>query len=310
MFIFKNALISITRNKGRNILIGIIILVIAAASTITLAINNTASDLINSYQSAYDKELTISFNRENMTKDIDFSKREKLDDVKEKFNNISSYTISDVENFANSDYIESYYYTYNISLNGNNIEKATSEDSSKSSNMPSFPGGGMGKNFGGSSYDFTLNGYSSLDAMSEFIEGTYEMVEIADDAWDKAFDGNYAFINEELASYNSLGLGSTLNSKTKMATLTNLQSLAFIKKTNLATPARWIYSQVLPTPLLPMPAHLLLLPAKTAMSKALSTLLSLLKTMKTKMPSKPNSTKKASTKTMLQKPTKKLQPLV
>ena len=81
MFIFKNALISITRNKGRNILIGIIILVIAAASTITLAINNTASDLINSYQSAYDKELTISFNRENMTKDIDFSKREKLDDA-------------------------------------------------------------------------------------------------------------------------------------------------------------------------------------------------------------------------------------
>ena len=49
MFIFKNACISITRNKGRNILIGAIILVIACACTITLAINNTASDLINSY---------------------------------------------------------------------------------------------------------------------------------------------------------------------------------------------------------------------------------------------------------------------
>lgn len=210
MFIFKNALISITRNKGRNILIGIIILVIAAASTITLAINNTASDLINSYQSAYDKELTISFNRENMTKDIDFSKREKLDDAKEKFNNISTYTISDVESFAESDYIESYYYTYDISLNGNNIEKATSEESNKTSNMPGFPGGDMGKNFSGSSYDFTLNGYSSLDAMSEFIEGTYEMVDIVDDAWDKAFNGNYAFINEELASYNNLKLNDTL----------------------------------------------------------------------------------------------------
>ena len=209
MFIFKNALISITRNRGRNILIGIIILVIAAASTITLAINNTASDLISSYKSAYNKELTISFNRENMTKDIDFSKREKLDDAKEKFNNISSYTVSDVESFAESDYIESYYYTYDISLNGHNIEKATSEESDKSSSMPGFPGGSMGRNFGGSSYDFTLNGYSSLDAMSEFIEGTYEMVEIADDAWDKAFDGNYAFINEELASYNSLSVGST-----------------------------------------------------------------------------------------------------
>ena len=211
MFIFKNALISITRNKGRNILIGIIILVIACASTITLAINNTASDLIDSYESAYDKELTISFNRENMTKDVDFSKREKLDDAKEKFNNISSYTVADVEKFAESDYIENYYYTYNISLNGNNIEKAESETSSKDSNMPNFPGGSeKGRNFGGSSYDFTLNGYSSLDAMSEFTDGTYEMVEITDDAWDKAFSGNYIFINEELASYNNLKLNDTV----------------------------------------------------------------------------------------------------
>lgn len=210
MFIFKNALISIARNKGRNILIGIIILVIACASTITLAINNTASDLIGSYQSAYDKELTISFNRENMMKDFDFSKREKLEDMKGKLDDVSSYTISDVEKFADSDYVESYYYTYDISLNGNNIEKAESETSNKSSDIPGFPGGDMGQNFGGSSYDFTLNGYSSLDAMSEFIEGTYEMVEITDDAWDKAFNGNYIFINEELASYNSLKLNDNI----------------------------------------------------------------------------------------------------
>ena len=213
MFIFKNALISIIRNKGRNILIGIIILVIAAASTVTLAINNTASDLINSYQSAYDKELTISFNRENMMKDFDFSNREKLEDMKGKFDDISTYTIDDVEKFADSDYIEGYYYTYDISLNGNNIEKAESEKadggSEAQAGMPSgFPGGSMAQNFGGSSsLDFTLNGYSSVEAMSEFIEGTYEMVEIADDAWEKAFDGNYVFINEELASYNDLKLG-------------------------------------------------------------------------------------------------------
>ena len=60
------------------------------------------------------------------------------------------------------------------------------------------------------SIDFSLNGYSSLTAMSEFIEGTYEMVEITDDAWDKAFDGNYIFINEELASYNNLKLNDTV----------------------------------------------------------------------------------------------------
>ena len=71
MFIFKNAWISIKRNKGRNILIGIIILIIACACTITLAIKNTAVDLIDSYKSAYDKEVTISFDRSNMMKDSD-----------------------------------------------------------------------------------------------------------------------------------------------------------------------------------------------------------------------------------------------
>ncbi|MBP5204796.1 ABC transporter permease [Candidatus Saccharibacteria bacterium] len=217
MFILKNAWISITRNKGRNILIGIIILVIACASTTTLAISNTATDLINSYQSAYDKELTISFNRENMKKDFDFSKRDSLEDAKEKFDNISSYTIADVENFAKSDHIESYYYTYDISLNGNNIEKAESQTSSAMSGMPGMPQGdnmpGMGGFSNSSSYDFTLNGYSSLAAMSEFIEGTYTVTELTDDAWDKAFTGNYVFINEELASYNNLSLNDEIQLK-------------------------------------------------------------------------------------------------
>ena len=210
MFIFKNAVISITRNKGRNILIGIIILVIACASTITLAINNTASDLINSYVSAYDKELTISFNRENMTKNVDFSNKTSREEIGKKFNNISTYTVEDVENFATSEHVESYYYTYNISLNGHNIEKAENDSlDSKMGGMGgmNFPGGMGGGNMPGSNYDFTLNGYSSVEAMNEFIEGTYEMVEIADDAWGKAFDGNYVFINEELASYNNLKVG-------------------------------------------------------------------------------------------------------
>ena len=124
MFILKNAFISITRNKSRNILIGVIILVIAAASTVTLAIKNTATDLINSYKDSYDKELTISFNRENMMKDFDFSNQESREQMKENFNNMETYSDKDLEKYADSDYIEDYYYTYEVSLNAENIEKA------------------------------------------------------------------------------------------------------------------------------------------------------------------------------------------
>ena len=205
MFILKNAWISIKRNKGRNILIGIIILIIACACTITLAIKNTAVDLINSYKSAYDKEVTIGFNRENMMKGFDSSQEGGRESAREKFDNIASYTINDVESFADSSYIESYYYTYSVGLNGNNIEKAEIESNS---DMPNRSGHGKGNNM--SSTDFTLTGYSSLDAMSEFINGTYTMDEITDNAWDIAFDGNYVFINQELADYNNLNLNDKI----------------------------------------------------------------------------------------------------
>ncbi len=214
MYILKNAWISISRNKGRNILIGVIVLIVATMATVALAINNTASDLIGSYESAYDKEVTISFNRGEMVKDFDFSNRDKISDMKNRFSNMASYSVSDIENFATSEHIEGYYYTYSTSLNGNNIEKATTSgpDDKDFGRFGGFGGGPemkMPENQA-SSFDFTITGYSSIESMSEFIDGTYQISEIDDDAWGKAFDGNYVFINSELASYNNLALGSEI----------------------------------------------------------------------------------------------------
>lgn len=50
MYILKNALISILRNKSRNILIGVILIIIASAVSVTLAINNSSDSLIKSYE--------------------------------------------------------------------------------------------------------------------------------------------------------------------------------------------------------------------------------------------------------------------
>ncbi len=225
MFILKNAWISIKRNKGRNILIGIIILIIACACTITLAIKNTAVDLIDSYKSAYEKEVTIGFNRENMMKGFDPSQEEGRESAREKFDNIASYTISDVESFADSDYIESYYYTYGVGLNGNNIEKAEIESNS---DMPN--GFGHGKENNMSATDFTLTGYSSQEAMSEFISGAYTMSEITDNAWDIAFNGNYVFINEELASYNNLKLNDKIKLESEDGNVYEFEIIGIFKE--------------------------------------------------------------------------------
>ena len=57
------------------------------------------------------------------------------------------------------------------------------------------------------SADFNLVGYSSYEAMSEFIEGTYSMKEgtISSD-----FESNTCIINSELATYNNLSVGDTI----------------------------------------------------------------------------------------------------
>ena len=66
MYIFKNAWKNITRNKGRNILIGIIVVVIAASSSITLAIRESANDIVTAYQEKNKIEATIGMNRNSL----------------------------------------------------------------------------------------------------------------------------------------------------------------------------------------------------------------------------------------------------
>ena len=66
MYILKNALTSIKRNKGRNILISIIIIVIAASCAITLSIMNSANKIVNAYHEKYQIKATIGMNRQNL----------------------------------------------------------------------------------------------------------------------------------------------------------------------------------------------------------------------------------------------------
>ena len=50
MYILKNSVRNITRNKGTNFLIGIILVVIGAACAINLAIRQSANNIVSSYE--------------------------------------------------------------------------------------------------------------------------------------------------------------------------------------------------------------------------------------------------------------------
>lgn len=220
MYILKNSVISIFRNKGRNILIGLIILTIACASTVTLAIRNTANTIVKSYEESHDLIATISFDRSQLGKNFKGGEDAQKENI-EAFNNIQSVTIDDVKNYGESSYLKGYYYTYTTSLNSDTLTKATDsfeyevedKQTTISSNTTttvitkSKEKFQSDKNLTG---DFELDGYSSYDAMAEFTEGTST---ITDGEMISDFDGFECVISSELATLNSISVGDTITLK-------------------------------------------------------------------------------------------------
>ena len=246
MYIMKNAFISISRNKGRNILIGIIITVIACACTIALAIRNTANMTVEEYQNANDIVGSISFDRQSLMENFKGGEDATKNNI-EAFNNVESLTIDSINNYGNSDYLKGYYYVYATSLDSDTLTKATDtyeyevEDKqtttttkkSNSGNRPPMDGEGFGttteknttititkrtEKFGinrALTGAFEIDGYSSYDAMTEFTNGTYK---ITDGEMISNFDDFECVINSELAKLNEISVGDTIklkNSTTK-----------------------------------------------------------------------------------------------
>ena len=250
MYILKNSFISIIRNKGRNILIGIIIFVIACSSTITLAIRNTASRLVKSYEEAHDIIASISFDRKEMTQNFKGGEDARKENI-EAFNNIETFSIEDIKNYGNSEYLKEYYYLYETSLNSEVLTKATDsfeyevedrQTSTSSSTTTTGGNGGMERGPGGASEgrhttinnntttvitksketfqssrnltgDFEIAGYSSYEAMTDFVNGTYQ---ITQGEMITNFEEYECVISSELATLNEITVGSkiTLNNPT------------------------------------------------------------------------------------------------
>jgi len=223
-YIFKNAFKSITRNKGRNILMGIIIMVIACACAVTLSIRNAANKLVEAYENKYNVEASLTYNREKLMENI-AADADSAEEKIEAFNDIEAITIDEINTYGDSDYVDYYYYTYNVGMNSDDIDAATEQiakvttSTKTTTNQGGFPGGFGGGSQStttrkteiiqnmGTSGDFTLVGYSSYEGMTDFVDGSYTITdgEVSDD-----FTSNDCVINSELAELNDLAVGDTI----------------------------------------------------------------------------------------------------
>ena len=236
MYIIKNALRCIGRSKGRNILIGIIALVIAVSACLGLSIRQAAVSAKENALSGMSITATIAYDRSGAMNNIMGGRPQGGGFDKDQFagmmGNASSLTLEEYETYAKAESVGNFYYTLTAYWNGTEgfepVTDETSEDSGSSdsttnngSSSNAFigsMGGMMGGFMGGGSFsggDFTLIGYSSDAAMTDFKSGISSITSGA--VFEEGTTAYTCIISEELATYNSLSVGDTI-------TISNIQS--------------------------------------------------------------------------------------
>lgn len=211
MFIVKNALKSISRSKSRNILIGIIVLVIAVSSCIALSIRNSANELVKQQKENYTITATLGINRSAIMKQSGTTSMQTI------MSSVPALTLTNLKNYANSTYVKSLSYNMTTSMDSSNITAVsnstqTSSSSSATSSGKSNSAGSQqnyGGNFGGQSQgDFKLVGYSSTSAMTDFVNGTYKIT--SGSIFSDSDTANDCVISDELAKADTLKAGSKI----------------------------------------------------------------------------------------------------
>lgn len=196
MYIINNAFKNITRSIGRSLLIGLIVLVISAASTIALAIRSTA--LVSREESLSNMAVTASItpNQEMMMEEIqateDFN-RGMIGEFQQRFNP----SLEEIIDFASSEHVVDFHYTLSTTLNrSESITPFVAEETPQEGRST----GGMG--------DFTLNGVSDALAMTEFVKGTAQLID--GEMFDWISDTPEVLISQQLALSNGLAVGDII----------------------------------------------------------------------------------------------------
>ena len=233
MYIIKNAFKCIGRSRGRNILIGVIVFVIAGSACIGLSIRQAAESAKSDTLEGLTVTATISFDRQKAMNDIiqnaendnssENSGRPSFD--RDKFSDFmgesSSLTLDEYKKYAEAKSVKDFYYSISTSFNGNddflpvsNDSSSDDEDTSSETESNRGPGGffqppeDMRNQMMGAQSDFTVVGYSSEEAMTSFIDGTATIVDGS--VFTEGTSAAECIISQELANYNSIAVDDTI----------------------------------------------------------------------------------------------------
>ena len=113
MYIVKNALRSISRSKGRNILIGIIVFVISFSACVSLSIREASDTAAEEAMDGLKVTAQITMDREGM-----MQRGDSQEDRKELLQGTDALSLEELQQYAEAESVDSFYYTLSASLNG------------------------------------------------------------------------------------------------------------------------------------------------------------------------------------------------
>lgn len=219
MFIIKNAIRSIGRTKGRNILIGIIVFIIALSACIGLSIRQAGISAKEETLKNLTVSANISFDRRNMMSQMRGEEGNggqiDRDEFAEKMNESSSLTIEEYQKYAKLPTVKDFTYSLTVSFAEDEDFKAVTsnfqegeETETQSNGMGGFggmPGMDKGPGLMQNSGDFSVIGYSGRNAMESFVSGTSSVTDGEIFAFDT--EDKVCLISSELADYNAIDVG-------------------------------------------------------------------------------------------------------
>ncbi|MDR0885293.1 MAG: ABC transporter permease [Clostridiales Family XIII bacterium] len=122
MYIITNALKNLGRNKGRNFLIGIILLVIIVATAIAIIINSTASSIIDDYKGRFGSEVSLNLDYDKAINEGNFV------DSGENGKGVEEITPKQYFEFGDSKYIKEAQYNASSMINFKDLKPVDDVD--------------------------------------------------------------------------------------------------------------------------------------------------------------------------------------
>ncbi|MEG0295842.1 MAG: FtsX-like permease family protein [Clostridium sp.] len=195
MYILKNSFKNLTRNKGRNILIGIIIFAMISVTAVSIIIHTTTNEMINDYKTKFGTEVTIQPDMEKLLANGDGGMIE-----------FPQLTTDELIKYSKSDKLKEtlfngYFSTYTENYKA--LDQDAENDYTSMGSAVVIDGGSSAQEY--KSPNITVVGTSNLDSLSEFKDGLRKVNE------GRIFqNANECVVSEDFAKLNNLKVGDTI----------------------------------------------------------------------------------------------------